>query len=140
MKHSSIIILLFFIAGCSDNQQPVEGRWYAQSQIDDGAVIFKTHCASCHGDAAQGLAKDWKRPLPDGTYPPPPLNGTAHTWHHPARGLIQTIQNGGVPLGGTMPPFKDKLTNEEISSVLAFIQNLWSDEIYSAWLERGGLK
>lgn len=139
MKKYSAILLLTFITGCSDNPQSIEGRWYSQAQIDDGAAIFKTHCASCHGGTAQGLAGDWRKPLADGSYPPPPLNGSAHTWHHPLKGLKRTIRIGGVPLGGTMPPFKDKLTDEEIESVLAYVQNIWSDKIYSAWKERGGL-
>ncbi len=133
------ITLCAVSAGCSEKQATIEGRWYSQNQVDSGAVIYKSHCASCHGDTAQGLAEDWRKPLPDDSYPPPPLNGTAHTWHHPMSALKRTIWNGGIPLGGKMPPFRGKLDEEEIESVLAFVQNYWSDRIYSAWIERGGL-
>ncbi len=134
-----VIALLIFNTGCTE-KQTIKGRWYSQAQVDSGATIFKTHCASCHGDSAQGLVKDWKKPLANGSHPPPPLNGSAHTWHHPKKALKRTIRNGGVRLGGTMPPFNDALNNNEIDSVLAYIQNIWSDRIYSAWIKRGGLK
>jgi hypothetical protein len=59
---------------------------------------------------AQGLAENWKQPGADGKYPAPPLNGTAHTWHHSAKGLVSTIQNGTISIGGNMPAWKGKLS------------------------------
>ena len=47
------------------------------------------------------------------SYPPPPLNDTAHAWHHPKWQLIEIITNGGAKYDGKMPPFKNILTNEE---------------------------
>ncbi len=114
-------------------------RWYTQEQVDKGRKLFTEHCASCHGANAQGLAADWKKPLPDGTYPPPPLNGTAHAWHHPLDALKRQIRIGGKPVGGVMPPFGDKLSDVDMDAVIAYIQSLWPDRIYSTWLERSGL-
>jgi mono/diheme cytochrome c family protein len=135
-----LVLLSALLAGCSDKEQSVSGRWYTATQIDNGAETFKNNCASCHGDNAQGIVPDWRKPLPDGSYPPPPLNGSAHAWHHPLKTLQRTIRNGGIPLGGKMPPFKDKLNSEEINSVIAFFQNKWSSEKYNAWLKRSGLE
>ena len=140
MRKYLLIALLIFISSCSDKKQSAGARWYTPVQMESGAKIFNDHCASCHGDSAQGTAPDWREPLADGTYPPPPLNGSAHTWHHSLKILQRTIQNGGIPLGGSMPPFKDKLSPEEIDSVIAFLQSKWSDEIYKTWIKRGGLK
>ena len=47
-----------------------------------GGKIFNNNCAVCHGQNASGPKGDWREKLADGSYPPPPLNGTAHTWHH----------------------------------------------------------
>jgi len=140
MRKYLLIAPLVFIAGCSDKEQAVSGRWYTLTQIDNGAKIFNNNCASCHGNSAQGTTPNWKQPLIDGTYPAPPLDGSAHAWHHPLKILQRTVKNGGIPLGGTMPPFKDKLSDEEINSVVAFFQSKWSNEIYEAWIKRGGLK
>jgi len=128
-------LLLFLLAGCSENETRVNGRWYTLTQITNGAAVFTKYCASCHGEQAQGLTTDWKKPLADGSYPPPPLNGSAHAWHHPLEVLKRTVRNGGIPLGGKMPPFKDQLNNEDIEAAIAFFQSKWNDKIYNVWLE-----
>ena len=115
------------------------GRWYASADVERGASVFAEHCALCHGSSAQGLAEDWKARLPDGSYPPPPLNGTAHAWHHPLVQLVQTIETGGIPYGGKMPPFGEVLSDEQKLAAIAFFQSFWEEDIYQAWLDRGGL-
>lgn len=114
---------------------PVSPRWYRTDQVATGAPLFQTHCAECHGANAEGTPT-WRETGPDGKYPPSPLNGTAHAWHHPLSILRRTVQVGGVPLGGSMPAFGDKLNQQEIDSILAWVQSHWSDEIYAMWSER----
>ncbi len=140
MKYPLLGVCVLLLAGCSDQGPRVEGRWYTQNQVNHGKVLFQAHCASCHGEAAQGLVADWKKTLADGTYPPPPLNGTAHAWHHPLSLLRRTIRNGGIPLGGVMPPFKEQLSDQEVDAIIAFFQSKWDKPIYEAWMERGGLR
>lgn len=120
-------------------KEPVK-RWYSSADVLMGQKVFTANCAVCHGEKAQGLVKDWKQTLDNGKYPAPPLNGSAHAWHHPLKILNRTIVHGGIPLGGTMPGFKDKLSQEERLQAIAYFQNFWPDEIYQAWLNRGGLK
>lgn len=114
-------------------------RWYTKEQVEMGRSLYGEHCAACHGANAEGTA-DWKKRRPDGKYPPPPLNGTAHAWHHPMSVLKRTIDRGGVPLGGWMPAFEGQFTEAEKEALIAFIQSHWPDEVYAAWLKRGGLK
>ena len=107
-------------------------RWYGRSRVESGERVYAAHCAVCHG--AQGeAAPDWRQREPDGTFPPPPLNGTAHTWHHPFEVLARQIKFGAPGGAGKMPPFQGKLTDEEIINVLAWVQSLWPDEIYAQW-------
>lgn len=110
-------------------------RWYSAEQVEQGGKLYQANCAVCHMADASGTA-DWKKPMADGNYPPPPLNGTAHAWHHPLNVLRRTVKLGGIPLGGTMPPFDDKLSTEQIDAIVAWIQTHWSDDIYAIWLER----
>jgi len=126
------LLFILLIISCNTN---ADKRWYTQTQVDKGQVIFEKNCATCHGDNAQGTL-EWKKTLADGSYPPPPLNGTAHTWHHPINILRRTIYYGGIPLGGTMPSFKDTLTKEEMDAVIAYFQSKWDKKIYDAWSER----
>jgi len=111
------------------------GRWYTEDQVARGAGIFTQNCAECHGANAEAT-QNWREPNADGKYPPPPLNGTAHTWHHPLEMLRRTIRTGGVPLGGLMPPFEGKLSAQDIDAAIAFFQSKWSDKIYSTWQAR----
>ena len=107
-------------------------RWYEPSRVESGEKVYALNCAECHG--ARGEATpDWRRREPDGSFPPPPLNGTAHTWHHPFQVLARQIKFGAPGGAGKMPPFQSRLTDEEIINVIAWIQSLWPDEIYTQW-------
>lgn len=140
-RNAKIILILALIAGlgCAreESNEDTGKRWYTPAQVEAGRGVFEKHCAICHGRHAEG-AREWKRTLPDGSYPPPPLNGTAHAWHHPLPVLKRTIDEGGVPSGGRMPGLKGRLTDEESFAAIAFFQSRWSGEIYREWLERGG--
>lgn len=115
--------------------ETIDGRWYGAKQVALGAEVYQNNCISCHGINARGTA-DWKTPLANGAYPPPPLDGTAHTWHHPLSQLRRTIKEGNIRLGGQMPPFGDKLTAEETDAVIAYFQSLWSRRVYRTWDEK----
>lgn len=104
--------------------------------LQNGQQLFAQNCAACHGQKAQGLTKDWKQLDADGKYPPPPLNGTAHTWHHSAKGLVNTIQNGTISIGGNMPAWKGKLSKKDSLHIVIWLTSLWPDEIYQAWWKR----
>src|SRR5665811_1735415 len=49
-------------------------------QYTRGARLYQLNCAKCHGKNAEGTPS-WRMTENDGMYPPPPLNGTGHTWH-----------------------------------------------------------
>jgi len=116
----------------------INNRWYTQADLESGAKTYQKYCLQCHNKNATGT-QDWKTTLGDGNYPPPPINGTAHAWHHDIGTLTRTIKNGGIPLGGVMPGFANKLSDAEVRSVIAYFQNFWNDDIYNSWLEIGGL-
>jgi len=153
MKKRSLILLslvgLVGLAGCSNQQDatasvdkqaappqmpPIE-RWYSQAQVARGNALFQENCASCHKPDASGTP-NWRDLDANGKLPPPPLNGSAHAWHHPLSILQRTVKVGGVPLGGTMPGFADKLNSEQIDDILSWVQSHWSNEIYRVWHER----
>ncbi len=94
-----------------------------------GEATFAQYCVSCHGEAAQGLTQDWKQRLPNGKFPAPPLNGSAHAWHHSPKTLLRTIDEGGVKLGGWMPGFKDQLSEREKQALIDYIYSLWPESI-----------
>ena len=109
-------------------------RWYDRSRIESGREVYAQNCARCHGARGEATA-DWRRREADGTFPPPPLDGTAHTWHHPFEILARQIKFGAPGGMGTMPAFEGVLTDEEIVNVIAWFQSLWPEEIYARWWE-----
>lgn len=132
-----IMISALLVTSCG-NERKVNsdtGRWYTSAQVQRGNLLFQANCAVCHGGQAQGLAEDWRIRDSAGNFPPPPLNGTAHTWHHPLAVLDQVIASGGIPYGGTMPGFGEQLDRKERLEVIAYFQSLWSDDIYQSWLQ-----
>jgi mono/diheme cytochrome c family protein len=129
-----IYILLIFIAfslfmlnGCFDNELSQKDE-ISQNNIELGKIVFKNNCASCHGKKGQGIIKNWRVQI-NGKYPPPPLDGTAHTWHHSPALLLKIINNGGVPNGGSMPAFKNKLNENEKQAVLDYLYSIWPDTV-----------
>ena len=133
-----LLPMLLFLGGCRDappggsaNSAP---HGLDPVRIARGSEIYRQNCAACHGERAQG-AFGWERPGADGKYPAPPLDGSAHAWHHPYTQLKQTIQEGTLKLGGSMPAWKGKLTDSDTDAVIAYFQSLWSAEIYQAWAD-----
>ncbi len=99
--------------------------------LQQGKTLFLKNCSQCHGDKAQGAA-EWRKPGPDGKYLPPPLNGTAHAWHHPTEVLMEIIKEGTLP-DGNMPSWEGKLSESEIMAVISWLQSLWPDKIFKTW-------
>ncbi|UZW76282.1 c-type cytochrome [Alkalimarinus sediminis] len=137
-----IVATSVLTTACSDQGAPsisasneTTGRWYSDQQVLLGKQVYDANCIDCHNPKARGTFK-WKQPLEDGTYPPPPLNGSAHAWHHPISALMKTINDGGIEIGGKMPPFREVLKDDEKVAVIAYFQSFWNDEIYSRWQQR----
>ena len=80
MKMLTLCIAALMLVTSQVAASPAE-RWYNDEQVARGAPLFRANCAACHGQNAEATP-NWKQTDANGNYPPPPLNGTAHTWHH----------------------------------------------------------
>ena len=136
MSLKSIIFLIFILSISSyayaDNHFPILKD--SKEQVELGKILYNKNCASCHGNKLEG-AKDWQSLDEDGHRKAPPLNGTAHTWHHHPDELLHQIIKLGLPnlvkdYQGKMLGFEDKLSDKDIDSTLAYIKTYWSKEIY----------
>ncbi len=135
-----ILSLMFslWVATVRSADPPAIVRWYSYEQVEQGRGLFIKYCAACHKADASGT-QDWKKPLADGNYPPPPLNGSAHSWHHSKSVLKSTIARGGKQWDGVMPAFGGILNDAEQDQIISYFQSYWSDEKYKIWIERDGL-
>lgn len=145
-KHIVVIVSSLLLLSCSDDTTTVVNKGIIQTaqessrvvddtQIKRGRQLYLKSCTVCHGINAEG-SPDWRKRNADGTYPPPPLNGTGHAWHHPKKALVDTIKKGTARLGGKMPAWKDKLSDQDIDDIIAWFQSQWPDQIYQAWQRR----
>lgn len=115
-------------------------RNFKAEVLEMGKKVYQQHCAVCHANEAQGV-KEWRQPGADGKYPPPPLNGSGHAWHHSRLQLKNAILHGTQPTGN-MPAWQGRLSDQEIEAVISYFQSLWPEPVYSAWYEmqsRGNL-
>ncbi len=108
-------------------QPDPDGAAQMDSGPRSGEQVFAMTCASCHGAGGEG-ADNWMMRGDDGRLPPPPLDGSGHTWHHSDNVLYGIVSEGGLGLGfgSNMPAFKDQLTHEEIIAVLEYVKTLWA--------------
>lgn len=79
---------------------------------DDGATIFKSKCAMCHGQDGKGFAAIH---TPNFTDP----KVQASLTDKQMEGIIKSGKKGT-----SMPPFGDKLKDDEIKDVISFIRTL----------------
>ena len=136
-----LFMFVITLAGCdqspqisSSNTGLIPSRNYDAATLAAGRQIFTTHCAQCHGQNAEGHAQ-WRHAGPDGKYPPPPLNGSGHAWHHSREVLRNVIKNGSPANQGNMPGWSGILSDTQIEQVIDYFQSLWPDTVYSAWYE-----
>jgi mono/diheme cytochrome c family protein len=115
-----------------DHKTGLVKRNFDQAQIKRGASVYAAICVGCHGPNGEATP-DWRKPGADGKYPPPPLDSTAHAWHHSTEVLKKTILKGTPPDIGSMPAWEGKLTEQQVDDVIVWIKSLWSDEIYDIW-------
>ena len=122
------------VAEPKQQTQTLEMRKLDPEKVKRGEVIYEANCATCHGPKGESTP-GWKKQGADGRYPPPPLNGSAHTWHHSTETLEKMIREGSPSGMGGMPAWDDKLTNQEINDVTVWITSIWPDELYNIWYQ-----
>lgn len=107
----------------------------------EGERIYQSECAGCHGAQLQGQP-DWRTRRPDGRLPAPPHDASGHTWHHPVEQLTAIVKHGMVPPNAPegyvsdMPAYAGKLSDRQITHVLAWIESQWPEDIRRQRAER----
>jgi mono/diheme cytochrome c family protein len=92
-----------------------------------GLIVYNRICSPCHQNDGGGSTSQNAPPLAGSEWvlPKDPSRVIRIVLH----GLGGPIEVKGKPWGaGTMPPWKDTLSDEEIASVLAFVRNSWGNK------------
>jgi len=130
------------LAGQAEGSETLIERNLDPAQVARGKAVYEKVCLECHGVGGTGQPGDWRVRDAEGHFPPPPLDDSAHAWHHPTAVLLEVIRDGSPPGQGKMPAWKGKLSEQEMQDVVAYIKSLWSDEVYRLWskMERQSLE
>ncbi len=91
--------------------------------MDQGAKLYKTHCADCHGADGKGMAPAY-----------PPLAGNRALTMAVAVNPIRLVLNGGFapatagnPRPYGMPPYSHVLDDTEVAAVVTYLRNSWGN-------------
>ncbi len=111
-----------------------------RNQVVYGSQVYNAQCAECHGNNLQGQA-NWRTRKADGLLPAPPHAAAGHSWHHSDQELFDYTRGGGqalMPDGkkSGMPAFADRLNDQDIWAVLAFIKSTWPADIQKQQAEK----
>lgn len=97
--------------------------------VAEGKQLYDRFCASCHGVDGEGAQPD---PYAPGVAPP--HDDTGHTWHHADQQNFGTVWFGR-DVNGLMPGYYDRMTPDEIITVLAYIKTWWSEDHLATQLD-----
>ena len=94
-----------------------EDAFELSGDAEAGKAQYQIHCASCHGDRAQGDGS-WA-----GAYEPPPSDLTRDSLG--AERLFLATRDGGMAVGmrATMPAFRHTLDEQSIHDIVAWIKS-----------------
>ncbi len=92
----------------------------SKENLREGAQLYQTFCATCHGDQGRGDGPAGKALNP----PPMDLSAIIHRRIATDAFLYWTIAEGGTPLKTAMPPFKSALQEEQIWKVVLHLRSL----------------
>jgi mono/diheme cytochrome c family protein len=94
-----------------------------QTQMIDGEEIYEGACIACHEADGSGAPRIY-----------PPLPGNANLQSVDAANAlriildgVQTVTTPRAPNPGSMPAYRDKLSDQEIADVTTYIRNSWGN-------------
>ncbi len=89
----------------------------------DGAALYKSNCASCHGHTGKGISNAV-----------PPLAGSLFVNADPVklaqlplRGIRGPIHVNGQLYNGVMPAFADTLSDDQLAAILTYERSAWGN-------------
>ncbi len=92
-----------------------------------GKALYQEKCQSCHGVEGVGESYSVQSLQEKGYVMAPPLDDSAHAWHHTDEALVKIILEGGSR-PSRMPAWgKQGLTEKEAKELVAYIKSLWSE-------------
>ncbi|HET6277119.1 MAG TPA: cytochrome c [Candidatus Cybelea sp.] len=115
------VALIAALGACANNKS---SSATASSSAANGAGLFLSNCASCHGAHGEGVPGSF-----------PPLAANATVTGDPKR-VIRIVKYGltgkviavGKSYDGMMPAWSPQLPDTDIASVLTYVRSSWGNK------------
>ncbi|MEE9595102.1 MAG: cytochrome c [Candidatus Hydrothermarchaeales archaeon] len=95
------------------------------TQIEKGEKLYETYCVSCHGVKGIGERPDDMYAQDDYGYVAPPLDDSAHAFHHSDFQLAEVILEGSSR-NQKMAGWKTVLSRDDAFAIVDYMKSLWS--------------
>ncbi|KAG9613368.1 hypothetical protein KCV01_g1245, partial [Aureobasidium melanogenum] len=96
----------------------------AKDLVANGRGTYEKHCAACHGDDGAGKGDAY-----------PPLDRNPTVTDPTGINVIRAVLSGGFapategnPRPYSMPPFSQRLDDDEVAGVVSYIRQAWSNK------------
>ncbi len=90
-----------------------------------GKALYAEKCQSCHGTEGVGESYSVQSFREKGYIMAPPLDDSAHAWHHTDEALVKTILEG-TSRPSRMPAWRTQgMDEQQAGDLVAYIKSLW---------------
>ncbi len=93
--------------------------------VSRGRELFGENCQACHGVKGVGERPKDMYAKDEYGFVAPPLDNSAHGWHHTDSDIVETILKGSSR-NKRMIAWKDTLSREDAEDVLAYLKSIWT--------------
>jgi mono/diheme cytochrome c family protein len=90
-----------------------------------GEQLYNAYCVACHGVNGVGENPQDIYAQDEFGYVGPPMDSSAHAWHHTDEQLVNTILEGSSR-NERMAAWKNVLTEEDAGDIVEYIKSLWT--------------
>jgi mono/diheme cytochrome c family protein len=106
-------VLLLLLTACAGETFDTTFVHQTETLISEGEGVYLRNCSRCHNLDGGGFPRIF-----------PNLAGNPLVTLHDPVPVIETVLNGQ----GSMPGFKNDLTDVETAAVISYIRNAWGNE------------
>lgn len=117
------LVVTAFVGLMIGQIKPSSGSLTASAEPARGKQLYNQYCVSCHG--ADGAGQPGWQTQARGA---PPLDSSAHAWHHEDAQLLTMILDKPAP-DSLMPAWRGVLTREDALDLVAYMKSLWTPYI-----------
>jgi mono/diheme cytochrome c family protein len=93
--------------------------------VGRGRKLYEDYCRDCHGARGVGERPKDMYARDEYGFVAPPLDNSAHAWHHSDEGIVETILRGS-DRNKRMIAWKGTLSRQDAEDIVAYLKSIWN--------------